>query len=65
MRRQREIEAEKAAEEGKPFMPYEPLWFKKVKDEDCEGYEHLMHVYKGNYWETKKKGDWKDCPQIF
>lgn len=65
VRRQREIDAENATNDGIPFMPYEPLWFKKVRDEDCEGYEHLMHVYKGNYWEAKKKADWSECPQIF
>lgn len=65
-RRRREADAESAAtSKGAPFTPYEPLWFKKVKDEDCEGYDHLMHVYKGNYWEAKKNSDWKQCPDIF
>lgn len=66
-RRKRETEAENAAvnKEGVAFNPYEPLWFSKVKDEECEGFDHLMHVYKGNYWEAKKKQDWKQCPQIF
>lgn len=65
MRRQRETEAENAASEGIPYKPYEPLWFEKVKDEDSEGFDHYLHVYKGNYWEAKRKGDWLQCPNIF
>lgn len=65
-RRKRETEAEKAAATGgTPLVPYEALWFKKVKAEDSEGFEHLMHVYKGNYWNAKEKGDWKQFPDIF
>ncbi|XP_031638486.1 oxysterol-binding protein 2 [Contarinia nasturtii] len=64
-RRKREAEAESAASSKSAYTPYEPLWFKKVKDEDCEGFDHLMHVYKGNYWEAKRNGDWKQCPNIF
>lgn len=64
-RRMREAEAESAATNKSVFTPYEPLWFEKVKDEDCEGFDHLMHVYKGNYWEAKKNADWKQCPKIF
>lgn len=64
-RRQREADAENAAHDGIPFAPYEPLWFEKVKDEDCEGFDHLMHVFKGNYWKAKENGDWEQCPQIF
>lgn len=65
VRRQRESDAENAAHDGIPYAPYEPLWFEKVKDDDCEGFDHLMHVFKGNYWKAKENGDWTHCPQIF
>lgn len=56
---------EAAAIEGRPCPPYDPIWFEKVKDEDTEGFDHLMHVFKGTYWEAKKNANWKQCPQIF
>lgn len=65
MRRQREADAEKAARQGVPFTPYEPIWFNKIKDEDAEGFDNFMHVYKGTYWEAKRTADWKKCPKIF
>lgn len=61
-RREREAEAEKAAKEGRPYPPYEPVWFKKQQDETSDG---LVHVYRGDYWECKQKGDWSRCPEIF
>lgn len=64
-RRNREAEAEQAAIEGQPLPPYEPIWFRKINDEDAEGFDHLMHVTKGTYWDAKKNGDWSQCPSIF
>lgn len=64
-RREREAEAEAAAFEGRAYPPYEPVWFRQIKDEDSEGFDHLMHVAKGTYWEAKRKGDWNQCPEIF
>lgn len=64
-RRLREAEAETAAAEGRPFTPYEPVWFVKTKDEDNPAYDTLIHVARGNYWEAKRKQDWSQCPQIF
>ncbi|XP_053671044.1 oxysterol-binding protein 1 [Anopheles nili] len=61
-RRQREAEAETAAAEGRPYPPYEPIWFGKEKE---EGTENLVHVYKGTYWDSKAKQDWSKCPTIF
>ncbi|XP_055700325.1 oxysterol-binding protein 1 isoform X1 [Phlebotomus papatasi] len=61
-RREREAEAESAASEGRPYPPYEPVWFTKLKE---EGNDTLFHVYKGNYWECKNKQDWSKCPSIF
>ncbi|KAK5638430.1 hypothetical protein RI129_012725 [Pyrocoelia pectoralis] len=61
-RRQREAEAERAAAEGRPFTPYQPLWFEQVKEEDSDT---IAHVYKGGYWEAKQKQDWSRCPDIF
>lgn len=65
-RRKREAEAESATtKQGAPYTSYEPLWFEKKKDEDAEGFDHLMHVFKGTYWDAKQKGDWSNCPNIF
>ncbi|XP_058458562.1 oxysterol-binding protein 1 isoform X2 [Malaya genurostris] len=61
-RREREAEAEKAAAEGRPYPPYEPIWFSKQKE---EGTDNLVHVYKGTYWDSKAKQDWSKCPDIF
>ncbi|XP_052861291.1 oxysterol-binding protein 1 isoform X3 [Anopheles cruzii] len=61
-RRQREAEAEKAAAEGRPYPPYEPIWFSKEKE---EGTDNLVHVYKGSYWDAKAKQDWTKSPTIF
>ncbi|XP_058829798.1 oxysterol-binding protein 1 isoform X2 [Topomyia yanbarensis] len=61
-RREREAEAEKAAAEGRPYPPYEPIWFNKQKE---EGTDNLVHVYKGTYWDCKSKQDWSKCPDIF
>ncbi|XP_035901282.1 oxysterol-binding protein 1 isoform X4 [Anopheles stephensi] len=61
-RRQREAEAETAAAEGRPYPPYEPIWFGKEKE---EGTDNLVHVYKGTYWDAKAKQDWSKCPTIF
>lgn len=61
-RREREAEAEKAAAEGRPYPPYEPVWFDKRKE---EGTDNLVHVFKGTYWDAKAKQDWSKCPDIF
>uniref|UniRef100_A0AAG5DT23 Oxysterol-binding protein n=1 Tax=Anopheles atroparvus TaxID=41427 RepID=A0AAG5DT23_ANOAO len=61
-RRQREAEAEQAATEGRPYPPYEPIWFGKEKE---EGTDNLVHVYKGSYWDMKAKQDWSKSPNIF
>lgn len=61
-RRQREAEAEAAAALGRPYPPYEPVWFAKEQE---EGTDNLFHVYKNQYWEAKSKQDWSKCPKIF
>ena len=63
VRRKREAEAESAAQEGRPYEGHQPLWFKKVKD-DQNG-EKLIHTYTGGYWEAKEKQNWEMCPDIF
>ncbi len=62
VRREREEEAEKAAADGRPYMPYEPIWFKKKKD-PITG--NPVHMYCGEYWNCKEKQDWSKCPKIF
>lgn len=64
-RHQREAEAEAAAAEGRPFTPYEPVWFVKAKDEDNPAYDAFIHVTRGTYWDAKQKQDWSRCPEIF
>lgn len=59
-RKQRETEAEKAASAGKPFPPYEPVWFSQQHDGDS-----IVHVHTGNYWEHKARQDWSKCPNIY
>lgn len=61
-RRQREAEAEQAAAEGRPYPPYEPVWF--VKEQE-QGTDQLVHVYKEQYWDCKAKQEWSRCPDIF
>lgn len=61
-RRLREAEAEKAANEGRPYEAYKPVWFEQKKDEESDV---ITHVYKGNYWECKEKQNWSNCPDIF
>lgn len=61
-RRERESEAESAASQGRPYPPYEPVWFVKQQEDDSE---NVVHVYKGNYWEHKMKQDWSVCPDLF
>ncbi|CAG2110463.1 unnamed protein product [Medioppia subpectinata] len=62
VRRYKEEEAEKAATEGRPYMPYEPIWFSKKKD-PITG--NPVHIYTGEYWRCKERQDWSKCPQIF
>ena len=62
-RREKELEAEQAAAEGRTPESYQPNWFSKVTDEQNGG--KLIHVYKGGYWEAKQKQDWDMCPDIF
>ncbi|KAG1705475.1 Oxysterol-binding protein 1 [Nymphon striatum] len=62
VRRQREQEAELAAQEGRPYPGYEPLWFKKQK-EKWTG--NPIHTYTGKYWDCKTRSDWSKCPDIF
>ncbi|KDR07319.1 oxysterol-binding protein 1 isoform X2 [Zootermopsis nevadensis] len=61
-RKVREAEAEKAAAEGRPYPPYEPVWFKKEK-EPWTG--SVIHMYQGKYWECKEHQDWSVCPDIY
>ncbi|XP_067911387.1 oxysterol-binding protein 2-like isoform X4 [Heterodontus francisci] len=62
VRRLREAEAVAAAEEGREYEPYQPVWFEK-KEDPITGEE--VYVYKGGYWESKETQDWKMCPDIF
>jgi len=64
VRRKRELEAELALQEGREYEDYQPLWFTKVEDKQAGGGK-LIHVYSGNYWESKDKQDWSKCPDIF
>lgn len=61
-RRNREFDAEASAKDGRPYPPYEPIWFSKRKEDDSDS---IAHVYKGTYWQAKEKKDWAACPDIF
>lgn len=41
---------------------WKPLYFKEITDEHCgeKSYEYL-----GNYWDKRKKMDYKDLPELF
>ncbi|CAM5999173.1 unnamed protein product [Sphagnum balticum] len=62
VRRIREEESERAAQEGRPFMPYQPVWFEKDKD-PITG--NPVFIYNNKYWESKERQDWSRCPDIF
>lgn len=61
-RRRRENEAEEAAAEGRPYPAYEPMWFKREKE---EGSEEYVHVFKNTYWEAKAAQNFEGCPDIY
>ncbi|KAJ9599602.1 hypothetical protein L9F63_009919, partial [Diploptera punctata] len=61
-RRAREAAAEKAAAEGRPYPPYEPVWFKKEKESYTGS---VIHMYQGKYWDCKERQDWSSCPDIY
>jgi len=62
-RRQREIEAELAQQEGREYEGVKPTWFATVPDQFNGG--KLIHEYQGGYWEAKEKQDWSMCQDIF
>jgi len=62
-RREKEVEAELAQQEGREFTPPQPTWFRTVPDPLNGG--KLIHEYQGGYWEAKEKQDWAACPDIF
>jgi len=62
-RRQRELDAELAQQEGREAVPYLPTWYKQVPDEYNGG--KLIHTYMGGYWEAKEEQNWAKCPDIF
>lgn len=47
---------------GRPYTPYQPVWFVQIKEEDSDV---ISHVYNEGYWEAKEKQDWSRCPDIF
>ena len=42
-----------------------PGYFLNQVDDKQAGGGKLIHVYSGNYWESKDKQDWSKCPDIF
>ena len=59
VRRQREEEAEIAAQEGRAYEGHQPVWFKKVQDEQNGG--KLIFMYNGNYWSSKENCSIPNC----
>ncbi|XP_075591788.1 LOW QUALITY PROTEIN: oxysterol-binding protein 1 [Dermatophagoides farinae] len=62
VRRKREEEAEEAAAKGLPYVPYEPVWFKKNKDPITD---NPVHMFTDKYWKCKEKQEWSACPDIY
>ncbi|XP_019854132.1 PREDICTED: oxysterol-binding protein 1-like [Amphimedon queenslandica] len=71
MRESLQAKAAEAAERGnteeaaklEKEATYSPAWFIKEYDPFTNS---MMHVYKGGYWECKRKGDWpSDLPDIY
>eukprot|EP00092_Neocalanus_flemingeri_P030355 GFUD01032953.1.p1 GENE.GFUD01032953.1~~GFUD01032953.1.p1 ORF type:complete len:811 (+),score=205.19 GFUD01032953.1:488-2920(+) len=62
-RRQREIEAELAQQEGREYEAPNPTWYRAVPDQFNNG--KLIHEYQGGYWEAKDTQEWVMCPDIF
>ncbi|XP_056882266.1 oxysterol-binding protein 1-like isoform X2 [Takifugu flavidus] len=66
-RREREREAasqrtSSQTEEGVSHDNYQARWFEHCEDR-VSGEQ--VHIYKGGYWETKDRGNWEGCPDIF
>ena len=47
---------------GLDYNGYTPKWFKKEKDHQTG---NLIHMYMGDYWESKEKQEWSRCPDIY
>jgi oxysterol-binding protein 1 len=62
IRKQRELQNEQLAAENKPQIEHESLWFKKTTDPYTN---QPIHLFNNEYWECKKKQDWKRCPDLF
>lgn len=41
---------------------YQARWFEHCEDR-VSGEQ--VHIYNGGYWETKDRGNWEGCPDIF
>merc|ERR1719422_2174054 len=63
VRRQREVEAELAQQEGREYEGPKPTWYRAVPDQFNGG--KLIHEYLGGYWEAKEQQDWSKCADIF
>ncbi|EDW67761.1 oxysterol-binding protein 1 [Drosophila virilis] len=61
-RKQREEKEKQAAAEGRTYPAYEPMWFKREKE---EGSNEFVHISKNTYWKAKAAQDWSGCPNIF
>jgi len=63
VRKQRELDAEVAHQEGRETIAYTPTWYSQVPDE-CNGGKPIF-TYQGGYWDSKNKQEWNRCPDIF
>ncbi|CAN0333898.1 unnamed protein product [Lampetra fluviatilis] len=62
VRRRREAELASAAEEGRKHESYRPMWFERKEDPFTR---EVSCIYRGGYWETKEKQEWKIIQDIF
>uniref|UniRef100_H2TDX1 Oxysterol-binding protein n=1 Tax=Takifugu rubripes TaxID=31033 RepID=H2TDX1_TAKRU len=61
-RREREREAASQRTSSVSHDNYQARWFEHCEDR-VSGEQ--VHIYKGGYWETKDRGNWEGCPDIF
>ena len=47
---------------GKEFEAYKSKWFQKEEDRQTGA---LIHVFTGEDWQCKDRGDWSRCPDIY
>ena len=45
-------------------IPYKPLWFTE-QEEEIEGGGTKAYIFKGTYWDKRKKQDYSEFPDLY